>query len=88
MALSRTRCAARCVAALDGLRVLELLLDEVGGRLAVQALELALHQLGAHLVGPGHGAADALQLAHELDGNVEQAIRRIALGRREKSSKY
>ena len=31
---------------------------------------------------------EVMQLASELDGNVEQAIKRIALQRREKASNY
>lgn len=58
-----------------------------GTHSAVYATEVSVEEYLAYTTEETE-KMEVMQLAHELDCNVEQAIKRIALGRREKSSKY
>ena len=58
-----------------------------GTHSAVYATEVSLEEYLAYTTEETE-KMEVMQLARELDGNVEQAIKRIALQRREKANKY
>ena len=58
-----------------------------GTHSAVYATEVSLEEYLAYTTEESE-KMEVMQLAHELDGNVEMAIKRIALQRREKADNY
>jgi hypothetical protein len=58
-----------------------------GTHSAVYATEVSLEEYLAYTTEETE-KMEVMQLAHELGGNVEQAIKRIALQRREKTNSY
>jgi hypothetical protein len=58
-----------------------------GTHSAVYATEVSLEEYLAYTTEETE-KLEVMQLAHELGGNVEQAIRRIALQRREKANNF